>query len=87
LSGTLELFDTRGRFAGTGVSCGLGRLSNAAGPLVVAAVHQGSGYQAVFCFVAGAWLVGATVLAVFGPRTRRALLAEPRQPAKPVPTA
>ncbi len=33
-----ELFDTRGRSLGTSVSYGLGRLSNAAGPLIVAAL-------------------------------------------------
>ncbi|MGW4523793.1 MFS transporter [Amycolatopsis sp. NPDC004378] len=65
-----ELFDTRGRSLGTGVSYGLGRLSNAAGPLIVAALYNGSGYQSVFLFIAGTWLVGAVVLAVFGPRTR-----------------
>ncbi|NBH09989.1 MFS transporter [Amycolatopsis sp. SID8362] len=69
-----ELFDTRGRSLGTGVSYGLGRLSNAAGPLIVASLYNGSGYQSVFFFIAGTWLVGAVVLALFGPRTRRARL-------------
>jgi putative MFS transporter len=59
----------------TAPASGLGRLSNAAGPLIVAAVYQGSGYQRVFYFIAGAWLLGAIVLAVFGPRTRRARVA------------
>ncbi|CAL9354813.1 Inner membrane metabolite transport protein YdjE [Streptomyces sp. enrichment culture] len=67
-----ELFDTRSRSLGTGVSYGLGRLSNAAGPLVVAALYNSQGYQSVFYFIAGSWLVGAIVLAVFGPRTRAA---------------
>ncbi|MGP2442243.1 MFS transporter [Streptomyces sp. JW3] len=67
-----ELFDTRSRSLGTGVSYGLGRLSNAAGPLVVAALYNNHGYQSVFYFIAGAWLVGAIVLAIFGPRTRAA---------------
>lgn len=70
-----ELFDTRGRSLGTGVSYGLGRLSNAAGPLIVAGLYNGSGYQSVFFFIAGTWMVGALVLAVFGPRTRQARLA------------
>ncbi|MFG1642941.1 MFS transporter [Amycolatopsis sp. NPDC049252] len=77
-----ELFDTRARSLGTGVSYGLGRLSNAAGPLIVAALYNGSGYQSVFLFIAGTWLVGAVVLALFGPRTRpgrvRAGTAEPK---------
>ncbi|GHF53643.1 putative MFS transporter [Amycolatopsis bartoniae] len=69
-----ELFDTRGRSLGTGVSYGLGRLSNAAGPLIVAALYNGSGYQSVFYFIAGTWLVGAIVLGIFGPRTRQSRL-------------
>ncbi|MGV9360073.1 MFS transporter [Amycolatopsis sp. NPDC003731] len=76
-----ELFDTRGRSLGTGVSYGLGRLSNAAGPLIVAGLYNGSGYRSVFFFIAGTWLVGAVVLAVFGPRTRQARLARVTEPA------
>ncbi|MFD2415828.1 MFS transporter [Amycolatopsis pigmentata] len=77
-----ELFDTRGRSLGTGVSYGLGRLSNAAGPLIVAALYNGSGYRSVFFFIAGTWMVGAVVLAVFGARTRPArVMAPERKPA------
>ncbi|MEU1050916.1 MFS transporter [Streptomyces sp. NPDC005897] len=76
-----ELFDTRGRSLGTSVSYGLGRLSNAAGPLIVAALYNGHGYRSVFFFIAGSWLVGALVLAVFGPRTRAARLAPAEAPA------
>jgi putative MFS transporter len=65
-----ELFDIRGRSLGTGVSYGLGRLSNALGPLVIAALYTGIGYRSVFAFIAGTWLFGAVVLAIFGPRTR-----------------
>jgi len=65
-----ELFDIRGRSLGTGVSYGIGRLSNAVGPLVIAALYVGVGYQSVFAFIAGTWLFGAVVLAIFGPRTR-----------------
>ncbi|MEA5363534.1 MFS transporter [Amycolatopsis sp., V23-08] len=83
-----ELFDTRARSLGTGVSYGLGRLSNAAGPLIVAALYNGSGYQSVFLFIAGTWLVGAVVLALFGPRTRpgrsRAETAEPKNTGTPI---
>jgi putative MFS transporter len=64
-----ELFDTRGRSLGTGISYGLGRLSNAVGPLIIAALYTGSGYQSVFFFIAGTWLVGAVAVAFFGPRT------------------
>lgn len=65
-----EVFDTAGRSLGTGVSYGLGRLSNAAGPLIIAGLYTGSGYQSVFFFIAGTWLFGAIVLAIFGPKTR-----------------
>jgi MFS transporter, putative metabolite:H+ symporter len=66
-----ELFDTRTRSLGTGISYGVGRLSNAAGPLIIAALYTGSGYRSVFVFIAGTWIVGALVVAAFGPRTRR----------------
>ncbi|MBT2410335.1 MFS transporter [Streptomyces sp. ISL-12] len=80
-----ELFDTRSRSLGTGVSYGLGRLSNAAGPLVVAALYNSQGYQSVFYFIAGSWLVGAIVLAVFGPRTRAARQAAAAAAAEKTP--
>ena len=38
--------------------------------MIVAALYNGHGYQSVFYFIAGTWLVGAIVLAAFGPRTR-----------------
>lgn len=66
-----ELFDTAARSLGTGFSYGIGRLSNAAGPLIIAAIYNSSGYQSVFFFIAGTWFVGALVLGIFGPRTRR----------------
>jgi putative MFS transporter len=76
-----ELFDTHGRSLGTGVSYGLGRLSNAAGPLIIASLYNGSGYKSVFLFIAGTWMLGAVVLAVFGPRTLRARqLSTQKQP-------
>jgi putative MFS transporter len=71
-----EVFDTRTRSLGTSFSYGLGRLSNAVGPLIVAAIYTGSGYQAVFFFIAGTWLFGAIVLALFGASTRKARLAQ-----------
>jgi putative MFS transporter len=76
-----ELFDTRTRSLGTGISYGVGRLSNAAGPLIIAALYQGSGYQSVFVFIAGTWIVGAIAVAVFGPRTRRSRVAPAPTPA------
>jgi putative MFS transporter len=71
-----EVFDIRARSLGTSFSYGLGRLSNAIGPLVIAALYTGSGYQAVFYFIAGTWLFGAIVLALFGASTRKARLAD-----------
>ncbi|KPC86383.1 major facilitator transporter, partial [Streptomyces sp. NRRL WC-3753] len=62
-----ELFDTNGRSLGTSIAYGLGRLSNAAGPLMIAGIYNGIGYEAVFMFIAGTWTVGAVVLALFGP--------------------
>ncbi|MGW2326207.1 MFS transporter [Streptomyces sp. NPDC001700] len=70
-----ELFDTHSRSLGTGISYGLGRLSNAAGPLIVAALYNKTGYQFVFFFIAGTWIFGAIALAIFGPRTRPARIA------------
>jgi len=78
-----ELFDTHGRSLGTGVSYGLGRLSNALGPLIIASLYNHTGYQSVFIFIAGTWLVGALALALFGPSTRRARLQQAAQ-ARPV---
>ncbi|RDG39645.1 MFS transporter [Streptomyces corynorhini] len=75
-----EVFDTRSRSLGTGVSYGLGRLSNAAGPLIIAALYNNTGYQSVFYFIAGTWIFGAVVLAIFGPRTRAARLQQPQKP-------
>ena len=82
-----ELFDTRTRSLGTGISYGVGRLSNAAGPLIIAALYQGSGYQSVFAFIAGTWIVGAVVVALFGPRTRRRPLDRAPVPGSPSPAS
>ncbi|MEU6676542.1 MFS transporter [Streptomyces sp. NPDC046925] len=83
-----ELFDTRGRSLGTSIAYGLGRLSNAAGPLMIAGIYNGVGYEAVFMFIAGTWVLGALVLAVFAPATRRRrLAAEAREKQEPVPSA
>ena len=70
------------------VSYGLGRLSNAVGPLIVAGLYTGADTRAVFLFIAGTWLFGAIVLALFGPRTRpgrvRAESAEPKNTGTPI---
>lgn len=66
-----ELFDTKMRSLGTGISYGLGRLSNALGPLIIAYLYKGHGYQSVFYFIAGTWFIGAIVVAIFGPKTKK----------------
>ncbi len=66
-----ELYDTKVRSLGTGLSYGIGRLSNAFGPLVIAYIYTGHGYQSVFYFIAGSWLVGAITVALFGPKTKK----------------
>ncbi|RRO18298.1 MFS transporter [Saccharopolyspora rhizosphaerae] len=66
-----ELYDTHGRSLGTSISYGVGRLSNAVGPLIIAALYSGYGYMTVFYFIAGTWAVGALALALFGPATRK----------------
>ncbi|WAP56532.1 MFS transporter [Streptomyces sp. S465] len=75
-----ELFDTQSRSLGTGVSYGLGRLSNAAGPLIIAGLYHRTGYQSVFLFIAATWILGAVALAIFGPRTRPARTAAAERP-------
>src|SRR4029079_2646258 len=62
-----ELFDIRGRSLGTGVSYGIGRLSNAIGPLVIAALYVGGGYPRAFAFSAGTLLFGPGGLCIFRP--------------------
>ncbi len=42
---------------------------------MIAGVYNGVGYQAVFMVIAGTWTLGALVLAIFGPATRRRRLA------------
>lgn len=76
-----ELFDTRTRSLGTGISYGVGRLSNAAGPLIIAALYTGSGYASVFVFIAAMWILGAIVVALFGPRTRQRRVTSAASPA------
>lgn len=69
-----ELFPTEARATGTSVPYGIGRLSNLAGPIIISFLFTTHGYQSVFVFVAGTWLVGAIVLGLFGPSTRNSNL-------------
>ena len=66
-----ELFDIRGRSLGTGVSYGLGRLSNAVGPLDHRrAVHRRPATRASSSSSRAPGCSARCVLAIFGPRTR-----------------
>lgn len=66
---TAECFPTEVRSTGTGFAYGIGRLANAAGPLVIAQLYATYGYSTVFAYIAGCWLVVAGVVAM-GPMTR-----------------
>lgn len=81
---TSELFSTDVRSLGIGFTYGVGRLTNVAGPFMVAAIYAGFGYAAVFLFVAGCWLLCAALYGLLGPRTTgRALEAVSPGAAEP----
>lgn len=64
-----EQFPTGLRNAGHGLVYGTGRLANIFGPLIIATLFSGLGYQAVFVYIGACWLIVALTVAVFGPRT------------------
>ena len=67
---TAECFPTEVRSSGTGFTYGVGRLSNAFGPLLIAFLFTTYGYQSVFVYIALCWLVVALAIGLSGPRTR-----------------
>jgi putative MFS transporter len=67
---TAECFPTDIRNSGTGLGYGLGRLSNAFGPLVVAFLYNHYGYTSVFVYIATMWLLVAITIGAFGPLTK-----------------
>ena len=67
---TAECFPTEIRSSGTGFSYGVGRLSNAFGPLLIAFLFTGYGYLTVFVYIAACWLVVAATIGLLGPLTR-----------------
>lgn len=71
---TAECFPTEIRSTGTGFTYGVGRLSNTAGPLVIAFLFAHYGYQSVFGYIAACWLIAAAAVAVAGPLTRGRML-------------
>lgn len=77
---TPELYPTELRNSGNGLVYGLGRLSNIAGPLIIAALYDGFGYQPVFVYIAACWTVVALTIGVFGPRTGKHRLEQLEQP-------
>jgi MFS transporter, putative metabolite:H+ symporter len=75
-----ELFSTDVRSLGTGLTYGLGRLANVAGPFIVAWVYAGLGYEAVFAFVAACYVLRGLGYAIYGPRTTGRSLEEVNEP-------
>ena len=71
---TAECFPTEIRSSGTGFTYGIGRLSNAFGPLLIAFLFTNYGYMTVFVYIAACWLVVATVVRLAGPLTRGRML-------------
>ena len=77
---TSELFSTDVRSLGTGLTYGLGRMANIAGPFIIAWVYAGLGYEAVFIFVAGCYVLRGLGYALYGPRTTGRSLEEVNEP-------
>lgn len=77
---TPELYPTSLRNTGSGLSYGVGRLANIAGPPIVAGIYGGVGYSWVFVYIAACWGVTAIAIWVLGPRTGNVSLEE-LQPA------
>jgi MFS transporter, putative metabolite:H+ symporter len=66
---TAECYPTQIRNSGTGLVYGIGRLSNALGPLLVAFLFNHYGYASVFVYIASTWLLVAIIIGGFGPLT------------------
>jgi putative MFS transporter len=66
---TPEQFPTDVRNSGTGLAYGVGRLANVVNPFIVSGIFAGYGYQAVFAYIAGAWIITAAIAAAFGMKT------------------
>ena len=67
---TAEAFPSAVRNSGTGLAYGVGRLANAIGPLIIAFIYIHYGYKSVFAYIAGAWVLTAVCVAVFGHRSK-----------------
>jgi putative MFS transporter len=66
---TPEQFPTDVRNSGTGLAYGVGRLANVINPFIVSAIFASFGYQAVFAYIAGAWVITALIALAFGMKT------------------
>jgi putative MFS transporter len=66
---TPELYPTGLRNTGSGLSYGVGRLANIAGPPIVATIYGGAGYSWVFVYIAACWIAAALTIGLFGPAT------------------
>jgi putative MFS transporter len=71
---TAECFPTEVRSTGTGFTYGVGRLSNAFGPFVIAYLFATYGYQSVFVYIATCWVIVAMAIGLAGPRTKGKML-------------
>jgi MFS transporter, putative metabolite:H+ symporter len=72
---TAECYPTPIRNSGTGLAYGVGRLSNALGPLLVAFLFNHYGYASVFVYIASTWVLVAIIIGGFGPLTNGRTLA------------
>jgi MFS transporter, putative metabolite:H+ symporter len=66
---TPELYPTRMRGSGHGLTYGVGRLANVVGPFIVSALYTGYGYRTVFVYIAACWLASAAIVGLYGPLT------------------
>ena len=80
---TPEQYPTDVRNSGTGLAYGVGRLANVINPFVISAIFANFGYRLVFAYIAGAWVVTATIALAFGMKTTgRSLESISDQPAE-----
>jgi putative MFS transporter len=88
---TPEQYPTDVRNSGTGLAYGVGRLANVINPFVIAAIFGRLGYQTVFAYIAGAWVLTALIALLWGAkttgRTLEVISATADQPAPAVPNA
>lgn len=84
---TPEVYPTELRNSGTGLVYGIGRLSNIAGPLIVAAIFGSYGYRPVFVYIAACWAIVAGTIALFGLRSGMRNLEQLNLADDPVPAS